>query len=301
MEPTLNIAAVERDAGLSKDVLRMWERRYGFPEPRRDDNGERLYSLDQVERLRLMKRLMDLGHRPGKLMGLSMPELEALSAIRHRPASPGGEQVRQELRMLIDLIRQQASNDFSQAMHQRLARQGLQHFIEDTVAPLTTLIGEAWESGELEVYEEHLFTELTKRIMRQAISALPPCTQQPRVLLTTVPDEPHLLGLLMVEALLTLEGVQCIPLGSQTPLTDIVRAVQAHRAEVLALSFSMAFPHRQIAPTLTQIRQQLPDSVEVWAGGSGVTRASAANGVRYLPDLSDVVPTLKNWRQHHLS
>ena len=301
MEPTLNIAAVERDTGLSKDVLRMWERRYGFPEPRRDDNGERLYSLDQVERLRLMKRLMDLGHRPGKLMGLSMPELEALSAIRHRPASPGGEQVRQELRMLIDLIRQQASNDFSQAMHQRLARQGLQHFIEDTVAPLTTLIGEAWESGELEVYEEHLFTELTKRIMRQAISALPPCTQQPRVLLTTVPDEPHLLGLLMVEALLTLEGVQCIPLGSQTPLTDIVRAVQAHRAEVVALSFSMAFPHRQIAPTLTQIRQQLPDSVEVWAGGSGVTRASAANGVRYLPDLSDVVPTLKNWRQHHLS
>ncbi|MEY3954159.1 MAG: hypothetical protein RLZZ397_1039 [Pseudomonadota bacterium] len=301
MEPTLNIAAVERDTGLSKDVLRMWERRYGFPEPRRDDNGERLYSLDQVERLRLMKRLMDLGHRPGKLMGLSMPELEALSAIRHRPASPGGEQVRQELRMLIDLIRQQASNDFSQAMHQRLARQGLQHFIEDTVAPLTTLIGEAWESGELEVYEEHLFTELTKRIMRQAISALPPCTQQPRVLLTTVPDEPHLLGLLMVEALLTLEGVQCIPLGSQTPLTDIVRAVQAHRAEVVALSFSMAFPHRQIAPTLTQIRQQLPDSVEIWAGGSGVTRASAANGVRYLPDLSDVVPTLKNWRQHHLS
>lgn len=301
MEPTLNIAAVERDTGLSKDVLRMWERRYGFPEPRRDDNGERLYSLNQVERLRLMKRLMDLGHRPGKLMGLSMPELEALSAIRHRPASPGGEQVRQELRMLIDLIRQQASNDFSQAMHQRLARQGLQHFIEDTVAPLTTLIGEAWESGELEVYEEHLYTELTKRIMRQAISALPPCTQQPRVLLTTVPDEPHLLGLLMVEALLTLEGVQCIPLGSQTPLTDIVRAVQAHRAEVVALSFSMAFPHRQIAPTLSQIRQQLPDSVEVWAGGSGVTRASAANGVKYLPELSDVVPTLKNWRQHHLS
>lgn len=301
MEPTLNIAAVERDTGLSKDVLRMWERRYSFPVPRRDDNGERLYSLDQVERLRLMKRLMDLGHRPGKLMGLSMPELEALSAIRHRPAVAGGEQVRQELKMLIDLIRQQASNDFSQAMHQRLARQGLQHFIEDTVAPLTTLIGEAWESGELEVYEEHLYTELTKRIMRQAISALPPCTQQPRVLLTTVPDEPHLLGLLMVEALLTLEGVQCIPLGSQTPLTDIVRAVQAHRAEVVALSFSMAFPHRQIAPTLSQIRQQLPESIDIWAGGSGVSRASAASGVRYMTALSDVVPTLKHWRQHHLS
>ena len=35
----LNISAVEREAGLSKDVLRMWERRYGFPKPLRDDNG----------------------------------------------------------------------------------------------------------------------------------------------------------------------------------------------------------------------------------------------------------------------
>ena len=54
-----SIAAVERDTGLSKDVLRMWERRYGFPQPGRDANGERSYPADQVERLRLIKRLME--------------------------------------------------------------------------------------------------------------------------------------------------------------------------------------------------------------------------------------------------
>ena len=64
--PSFNIAAVERDTGLSKDVLRMWERRYGFPVPDRDGNGERSYPAEQVERLRLIKRLMDAGHRPGK-------------------------------------------------------------------------------------------------------------------------------------------------------------------------------------------------------------------------------------------
>jgi len=31
-----NISAVERDTGLSKDTLRVWERRYGFPKPLRD-------------------------------------------------------------------------------------------------------------------------------------------------------------------------------------------------------------------------------------------------------------------------
>ncbi|HRF13460.1 MAG TPA: MerR family transcriptional regulator, partial [Candidatus Accumulibacter phosphatis] len=66
--PDFGIAAVERDTGLSKDVLRVWERRYGFPAPCRDANGERSYPAEQVERLRLIKRLMDQGHRPGKLI-----------------------------------------------------------------------------------------------------------------------------------------------------------------------------------------------------------------------------------------
>ena len=64
---TLAIAAVERDTGLTKDTLRVWERRYGFPQPERDAHGERAYPLEQVEKLRIVKRLMDGGHRPGAL------------------------------------------------------------------------------------------------------------------------------------------------------------------------------------------------------------------------------------------
>ena len=71
-----NISAVERETGLSKDVLRMWERRYGFPKPARDDNGERQYTLAEIAKLRAIKRLMDVGVRPGKLIGLSLAELE---------------------------------------------------------------------------------------------------------------------------------------------------------------------------------------------------------------------------------
>ena len=46
----LSIAAVERDTGIGKDTLRVWERRYRFPEPGRDANGERIYPLAQVEK-----------------------------------------------------------------------------------------------------------------------------------------------------------------------------------------------------------------------------------------------------------
>ena len=55
------ISDIERDTGIAKDRLRVWERRYGFPEPQRDDTDERLYDDAQLFRLRLIKRLLDLG------------------------------------------------------------------------------------------------------------------------------------------------------------------------------------------------------------------------------------------------
>ena len=79
---TLNISGVERETGLSKDVLRMWERRYGFPKPGRDDNGERQYTLADLGKLRAVKRLMDVGLRPGKIMTLSLVELNPMRGLR---------------------------------------------------------------------------------------------------------------------------------------------------------------------------------------------------------------------------
>ncbi|MDE2441710.1 MAG: MerR family transcriptional regulator, partial [Betaproteobacteria bacterium] len=225
--PCFNIAAVERDTGLSKDVLRMWERRYGFPLPERDANGERLYPASQVERLRLIKRLMDQGHRPGRLIATPLDELIALAPRRSSTNESASPAVTADLAELLALIRQHDATAYQQAMYQRLARLGLQGFVQYTVAPLTQLVGEAWEDGRIEVFEEHLFTELTKRLLRQVIATLP-AGQTPRVLLTSVPDEQHVLGLLMVEALLTLDGAACIPLGTQMPLLDIARAAEAH-------------------------------------------------------------------------
>ena len=112
--PTFNIAAVERDTGLSKDVLRMWERRYGFPVPGRDTNGERCYPADQVDRLRLIKRLMDLGHRPGKLIATPQEELTALSPRRSKPETQEASENRDELEELLALIKQHDAAAFAE-------------------------------------------------------------------------------------------------------------------------------------------------------------------------------------------
>ena len=292
--PTFNIAAVERDTGLSKDVLRVWERRYGFPTPERDGNGERCYPAEQVDRLRLIKRLMDQGHRPGKLISLPPAELNQLAP--RRPAARPPAPATSDLSELLTLLKQHDIAGYQQAMQQRLARQGLQSFVQDTIAPLTQQVGAAWEEGSFEVFEEHLFTELTKRLLRQSISSLP-AGAEPRLLLTSLPDEEHVLGLLMVEALFALEGVECIPLGTQMPLLDIARAAEAHAADIVALSFSVAFPQRQIPSLLQQLRLALPPTIELWAGGAGVARLGSLDGVHLLPDFEDALNALAAWRQ----
>ena len=296
-DPRLTIAAVERDVGLSKDVLRVWERRYGFPAPERDANGERLYPADQVIRLRLIKRLIDQGHRPGRLLSMPLEGLESLSAMRS-PGVPRLAAEGDELRALVDLISRHEADAYLQAIQQRLARQGLRQFVQDTIAPLVDEIGVAWEQGRLQVFEEHLFTELTERVLRNAISSVPG-GQMPRVLLTSLPNEQHAMGLLMVEALLSLEGARCISLGTQMPLVEVAHAAAAHRADIVALSFSAAFPRRQVPGLLHELRAALPRATGLWAGGAGVRRVASPAGVELTATWDAAIAALGHWRSAH--
>ncbi|MCC2974786.1 MerR family transcriptional regulator [Massilia sp. IC2-476] len=296
----LPIAAVERETRLSKDVLRVWERRYGFPAPGRDAHGERCYPQEQVERLRLLKRLMDQGLRPGRLMHLSDSEL---GALLQRPApgdsAPGaGEQA--VIEELLTAVKRDPAG-LRQAMRHHLARLGLERFVEGVAAPLTAAVGARWQDGSFDIFDEHLYTETATRILRQAVANLPEAAGRPRILLTSMPGETHGLGLIMAEALLALDGASCIALGTETPPASIARAVASHAADVLALSFSAAYPRRQIVPALQQLRQLLPEGVALWAGGAGAAAIPTVEGVLLLPTLDSGRRALAAWRTSGLS
>lgn len=293
VEPTLSIAAVERDTGLSKDTLRVWERRYGFPAPRRDASGERCYRRADVHKLRVVKRLLDAGHRPGRIVPLTVEALQQLAqplpaqAERHRlhdvPAM--------ELEPLIELLRAHDVGLLRNRLSWLLTRLGLGRFTTEVIGPLTQAVGEAWACGRLDVFEEHLYTEIVQGMMRQAIAGLPqPGTAvSPRVLLTTVPGEPHCLGLLMAEAMLVLEDCCCQSLGVQTPLAEIPSAAAAHRADIVALSFSTLLSTNAVVESLTALRRTLPPRLLLWAGGtSPVLRRRAIDGVVPITTLQAI-------------
>ncbi|HZI82626.1 MAG TPA: MerR family transcriptional regulator [Casimicrobiaceae bacterium] len=289
-----NISAVERETGLSKDVLRIWERRYGFPRPDRDENAERQYTAEELARLRTIKRLMDTGLRPGKLIRQSLEELNALAEKRIRPRR---ETVAAAESDVLALLKGHDAAALHATLAGQMLRNGMQRFVLDTVAPLNRAVGEAWMRGDLQVFEEHLYSEQLQLLLRIAINAVPRGAGVPRVLLTTVPGEQHGIGLLMTQALLSSEGAYCICLGTQTPFEDIRGAALAYKAHVVAISFSMAFPLRQVGDAIATLRRALPAPVALWAGGEVTRRLrKTPAGVRLLAEIAEVLPALQGWR-----
>lgn len=293
----MNIAAVERDTGLSKDTLRVWERRYGFPAPSRDRLGERVYPVEQVDRLRILRRLLDAGHRPGRVVALPFERLRVLASEHAGSSGPVGQAASAELRHLLGLVVGHELEALRRALGQALVAIGLERFVTDLVAPLTRMVGEAWARGEIEIFEEHLFTESVQRALRGAIDAIAQPAGSPRVLMTTLPQEAHGLGLLMAEALLALEGCCCLSLGVQTPVGDIAQAAVSQRADIVALSFSARMKPNQVLDGLADLRAMLALPTRLWAGGRcPVLWRRPPAGVTVLADLGDIRPALADWR-----
>ena len=302
--PSNSISDVERETGLAKETLRVWERRYGFPQPLRDALGERVYPADQVQRLRMVKRLIDLGHRPGKVINCSQSQLQELTEVSgagRSKAQTATSQPPARLQEYLDLCGAGRVEDLRRKLSQDLMQLGMLDFVIGLVAPLNVAVGESWATGRFAVHEEHLYTESLQMVMRSAISALPqttgPAQCAPRILLTTFPQERHGLGILMAEAIFAVQGAQCTSLGVQTPIGDIVEAAKAHQADVVALSFSSAMNPRQAGDGLKELRQRLPPDCQIWAGGHCPALARRPpKDIRILM-LSEIAAAIAEWRR----
>lgn len=304
----LSIAAVEQATGIARATLRIWERRYGFPQPGRDWRGERTYPPDQVERLRAIAALMARGHRPGRLISLEPAELAALEGPATMPAGDdhvartgAGAMALED--PVLQLVRAHDSAGLLRHLDDTVRTLGLRGFITGRMADINAMIGTCWARGDLEIYEEHLYTEAVQQLLRSQIAALgPPPAVRPRVLLATLPEEAHGLGLLMAQALLALEGCACTSLGLRVPVKQLVLAAQALRADIVGLSFSASTKPAHGLRGLEQLRGELPKRVAIWAGGSAPAlarrRMPGVLAVRHLAEIPQAVHAWKAQQVH---
>lgn len=283
------IADVELETGLPRATLRIWERRYGFPAPGRDARGERVYPPEQVKRLQRIRVLIEQGHRPGRLMAMGSGELETLCGVAASsaaaPADPDGQ-------ALLRCLRAQDAAGINRLLRTRLARLGLAGFVGE-VASLNAAVGRWWQRGELEIHQEHLYTDCLQTVLRQAIAQVkvPHRPEAPRVLLATLPQELHGLGLLMAQAMFAREGCPVVQLGVRVPAQQIAAACAATEADLVGLTFAAHHSPLQLARDLGELRALLAPAVRIWLGGASASAIAGRlrlPGVRAVADIGQV-------------
>ena len=279
---------IERKTGLGIEQLRKWRQRYGFPPKETDVTGAAVYSVKIVEKLILIKRLLEAGFQPRQVVKKSSDELTQLilDIINYRP-----EVVRSELsQKLIEILKCSDIEKFVTLLRKDRSKKTILEFCQNTIAPLMVAVGDSWANREIDVYHEHLCTSIVERYLIGETLKYDPKPALPVFLFALPPKEFHQLGLLIVEAVIAEHGGYIINIGANVPLNSIKLAAHSIKPDVVALTFSFAFPARDVLPILKHLRRLLPADIEIWAGGSGLNfLRRSPRGVRIFKDITEVI------------
>jgi len=301
-----SIRVASRMTGLSPHTLRMWERRYGFPEPARTDAGARRYSKTDVERLRLIAKALEHGYRPGEVVDRSHGELKSLVAEQMKTPplvspAPVAEGAAPNVSDTIELIRHNDADGLRQHLRSSAAILGPKAFLASFAHPLLVQIGTLWRQGEVSVHQEHFASELLATQLRAMLAGYENTAGKPEVLLATLPEEKHGLGLLMVALYLSVVGGSARMLGIDMPVEGIVEATQTLNIDVVGLSVTRA----NVASARNHIESLLPElprRVELWLGGDGAAQLDLEDPAAHVLDSFYAIDErVSAWRQDRLT
>ena len=260
---------IERETGFSNEQLRKWRQRFDFPPKESNLDGKTGFSLKTVEQLLLIKRLLEAGFRPAQVVGKTVVELEKLKfelGLNIQITIPD-----ESTHQFIEYIKLANLKEFIALLKKKRRSQTMLEFVQNTVAPLMISIGDAWTRDEIDIHHEHLCTAYIERYLQAEIINFHPKKGLPVILFALPPGEHHLLGLLMAEAVLAESGAVTINIGNNIPLNNLKLAAISCKVDVVALSFSFAYPARDVLPTLLHFRRLLPPQIQIWAGGAGIS------------------------------
>lgn len=288
--PKYLIGRVTKLTGLSVDVVRVWERRYGAVRPARSGGGTRLYSDADIRRLRRLRQAVDGGHSISQAARLSESELDELIADA-QPSIEAADPYRAARERFIEAVR---AMDVV-AADQELARAATffpaREFVKKIVAPILDEVGERWAHKEFGVAHEHLASGLLRSMLGSLFRLYPPSGNADTMVLATPAGERHEFGLLLAALLAAAHGWRVVCLGADVPAAEIALAVRLTNARVLALS--LATGHQGIDEELAAVSRLVPSSTRIWIGGAEAVRhgelITRANWilVRNLEELDD--------------
>lgn len=293
------MGAVTRRTGIGEHTLRAWERRFGFPTPVRLASGHRRYSGEQVQHLMLIAKAIDSGYRAGDVVPMPRRQLEELlqsaGVDESSVAFRGAEDV---ILLAFDACKRFDRDALAALLHSEAAVLGLSTFLRQRVAPLLAEAGEAWGRGELEIRHEHFLSEVLEGELRRLRSPLEGAAKGRPIVVASLPNELHSLGLQIAALAIVGAGRSVRVLGPHLPVEEIVQAAKALDAIAVGLSVSIYAEPEETAREIAAVRERLPDEISVWVGGAGSTAlCGLPHGVEITATLDDLDRVLSSLRE----
>lgn len=277
------IAVVSERTGLSQDVLRVWERRYGAVTPIRGSGGQRLYTDEDIERLNLLQVATRGGRSISQVATLSAGAISALvdedsAAVARRPSpsravssADGGVVSR-----AIGLARSLDAAALDESLRRALATMGVPAFLEHVAAPLLRRMGDEWHAGRLAPSQEHLVSAILHDIIVASMREFTKKNGGAKLLVATPAGDRHAIGAALVGAAAATEGWNVVYLGADLPAAEIADAAEAADVRIVAISMVYVDDRDRMLAELRTLRSRLPARVAIIAGGAAASALADA-------------------------
>jgi MerR family transcriptional regulator, light-induced transcriptional regulator len=258
MHAGLNIAALAHRTGVTPDTLRKWEQRYSILQPSRVVGGKGCDSKRASPRVQWLSERLREGYRIGEAATL----LGAGAAAE--PARSPGEL----LRGVLDALGRGDAAAIGLRLDQAFALHSVEAALAKIVQPLLEAVGERWQSGELNVADEHLVSESVRARLGHLLADT---SGGPRgvAVLACAPGERHELGLMMAAIALRGDGWNAVYLGSDTPAGEAVGMAERLSARVLGVSVSAPERGEALEQALRDVPR--PPGLRLVIGGGGAS------------------------------
>jgi len=283
------IKVVSQMTGLSVHVIRAWEKRYSVVEPDRTDTNRRLYSEEDIEKLKLLNDALHLGHHIGGIANLSLLELKKLIPkesnnlleIKNGFAPVNSEILVEEiLSDSMRAIRNYDSKKLESILLNASAKLTQPILIEELIIPLVYKVGDLWHSGEIRVANEHLASSVIRGFLYNLLESYSLNDSAPVMVTATPRGQEHELGALIAGVVAASSGWKVLYLGTNLPAEEISAVVSHLNARIVALSIVYPNDDLHLKHELKKFKHLLPDGVSIIVGGR------AANG--YLDVLDEI-------------
>jgi MerR family transcriptional regulator, light-induced transcriptional regulator len=259
-EELVQIGDLARRTGLSVDVLRAWERRYGLLHPRRSAGGFRLYSSRDEDTVRAMLAQIDRGFPPAQAakLALAQPTLPASSVVAPRPAAPGADGALTLARAdLYAALSRFHGSRAHQLIDEFLAGFTVDAVLSEVVLPCLADLGDGWERGAVTIAQEHFASSL----LRERLLGLARPWDRgsgPRAILACPPNERHDIALICFGLALGRSGWRITFLGADTPVGTVAEAANALQPNLVVFASIMDGQLAAVAPAIRELAAARP-------------------------------------------